>query len=170
ARAFLAGLNPEGVAPVLGSLHAGGTLRLGSEAIVIDQMYAEGDRMAFKGRLEYLRPNSERAARLGAEIEAKDIDLDRVQSLAKDFFGDSATDWPSQGSLKLNAQRARAAGVEIRGADIAISLDARRFAVQSFTIADFGGSAVTLKGQIDGLDSSLQGGLRLDLNVRALQG
>ena len=44
---------------------------------------------------------SDRPARLDAALTAPELDLDRVQLLAKAMLADTAFDWPREGTLSL---------------------------------------------------------------------
>ena len=146
-RALLAWLtdrvDPQAVAA--GSLRLSGDVALGSETIAVDRLKAEVDRMTVLGRFAYSWNGNDRPARLDAALTAPEIDLDRVQALAKAILGDTEFDRPREGTLSLKIDRAVLAGIEAKRADISMRLDANGLGIERLTIADFGGA--TLGGE-----------------------
>lgn len=173
ARAFLAWLTerPDTAAFSAGPLRAEGRLRLSGEVIAFDQFSLDGDRMSIEeGTITYRGPSNERPSRLNATLKASDLDLDRFYALAEGIFGESALGWPSEGEIRVKAERGTAAGVEVKRADVAVRYDRQAVEIERFTVGDFGGAAVTLNGQILSLTSSPQGTVTVDLDARALDG
>jgi uncharacterized protein involved in outer membrane biogenesis len=171
-RALLAWLtdrvDPQAVAA--GSLRLSGDVVLGSETIAVDRLKAEVDRMTVLGRFAYSWNGNDRPARLDAALTAPEIDLDRVQALAKAILGDTAFDRPREGTLSLKVDRAVLAGIEAKRADISMRLDANGLGIERLTIADFGGATLAVKGRIDTQSQSPRGALTVDLDARALDG
>ena len=171
-RALLAWLtdrvDPQAVAA--GSLRLSGDVVLGSETIAVDRLKAEVDRMTVLGRFAYSWNGNDRPARLDAALTAPEIDLDRVQALAKAILGDTEFDRPREGTLSLKVDRAVLAGIEAKRADISMRLDANGLGIERLTIADFGGATLAVKGRIDTQSQSPRGALTVDLDARALDG
>jgi len=153
-----------------GPLRLGGDVTLGSDAITIDGLKLEFDRMTVAGRLAYAWASDDRPARLDAALTAPEIDFDRVHAVAKAVLGDLAFDWPREGALSLKIARAFVAGVEAKQADVNMRSDANGFEIERLAIADFGGAALSVKGRIDAKAQSPRGAVMLDLDVRALDG
>jgi large subunit ribosomal protein L24 len=167
--AWLTGRGDEQAASV-GPLRLGGDVALGSDAITLDGLKLEFDRMTVAGRLAYAWASDDRPARLDVALTAPEIDFDRVHAVAKAVLGDSTFDWPREGALSLKIARAFVAGVEAKQTDVSMRADANGFEIERLAIADFGGAGLTVKGRIDGKTQSPRGALTLDLDVRALDG
>src|ERR1700751_5307813 len=101
-----------------------GDVALGSDAITLDGLKLEFDRMTVAGRLAYAWASDSRPARLNAALTAPEIDLDRAQAVAKAVVGDTPFDWPREGALSLKIGRAVLAGVEAKRVDVDMRIDA----------------------------------------------
>ena len=179
ARAFLNGLTERQDTAVVasGPLRAEGQLRLGGEAITLDQFSLDGDRMTIEeGTIAYSGPGNDRPARLKTTLKAADLDLDRFYSLVQGVFGEAAAGWPGEGEVNVKAERARVAGIEVRRADVSMRYDRQAVEIERFAVGDFGGAAFSVKGQILSRASSPQGTMSpqgtvtVDLDARALDG
>ena len=126
--------------------------------------------MSMTGRFAYSWASDDRPARLDAALTAPEIDLDRVQALAKAVLGDTDFDWPREGALSLKIDRASLGGVDAKRADVNVRIDANGFGIERLTIADFGGAALAVKGRIDNHTQSPRGEVTLDLDARSLDG
>jgi uncharacterized protein involved in outer membrane biogenesis len=172
ARAFFAWLadraDVQAIAP--GSLRLGGDITLGSETVAVDRLEAEIDRMTVTGSFAYSRTSNDRPARLDAALTTPEINIDRVQALAKAVLGDAEFDRPSQGSLSFKIGRAVVGGVEAKQSDIKMRIDSDGLAIEQLTIADLSGAALAVKGHIDTKTQSPRGAVTLDLNARSLDG
>ena len=153
-----------------GPLRLGGDISVGSDAIAIDRLQFDVDRMTVAGRLAYTWAHDDRPARLEAALTAPEIDFDRVHAVAKALLGGVAFDWPREGILSLKIARALVAGVEAKQAEIDMRSDANGFEIARFAIADFGGATLAVKGRIDATPQSQRGAVTLDLDARALDG
>ena len=167
--AWLTGRGEEQAASV-GPLRLGGDVALGSDAITLEGLKLEFDRMTVAGRLAYAWASDDRPARLDVALTAPEIDFDRVHAVAKAVFGDSTFDLPREGALSLKIARAFVAGIEAKQTDVSMRADANGFEIERLAIADFGGAGLAVKGRIDGKTQSPRGAVALDLDVRALDG
>ena len=167
--AWLTGRGDEQAASV-GSLRLGGDVTLGSDAITLEGLKLEFDRMTVAGRLAYAWASDDRPARLDVALTAPEIDFDRVHAVAKAVLGDSTFDLPREGALSLKIARAVVAGIEAKQTDVSMRADANGFEIERLAIADFGGAGLAVKGRIDGKAQSPRGAVTLDLDVRALDG
>ena len=147
-----------------------GDVAVGVEAITIDQLKLDVDRMTVAGRLAYTWARDDRPARLEAALSAPEIDFDRVQAVAKAVLGDTAFDWPREGALSLKIARALVAGVEAKQAEVEMRGDANGFEIARLAVADFGGATLAVKGRIDAAARSPRGALTLEVDARALDG
>ena len=171
-RTFLAWLigRSDDQSVIAGSLRLGADVTFGTDAVAVDRLKLELDRMTVAGRLAYAWANDGRPARLDVSLAAPEIDLDRVHVLAKAMLGDTAFDWPRAGALALKVERALIAGVEAKRADVNLRISADGIEIDRLAIADFGGAALAVKGRIDSRAQSPRGALTLDLDARTLDG
>jgi uncharacterized protein involved in outer membrane biogenesis len=171
-RAFVAWLTEqsEPSAMASGPLRLGGDLTLRNDAIAIERLKLELDRMTVSGRFAYAFARDDRPARLDAALAAPDVDLDRLHAIAKAVLGDTALDWPREGTLSLKIARAALAGVEAKQVDVNTRIDANGIEIEQLALADFGGAALAVKGRIDTKGQSPRGAVTLDLDARSLDG
>ncbi|MBV8287437.1 MAG: AsmA family protein [Hyphomicrobiales bacterium] len=167
--AWLTGRGDEQAASV-GPLRVGGDVALGSDAVTLEGLKLEFDRMTVAGRLAYAWASDDRPARLDLALTAPEIDFDRVHAVAKAVLGSTTFDWPREGALTLKIGRAFVAGVEAKQMDVSMRADANGFEIERFAIADFGGAGLAVKGRIDSKTQSPRGVVALDLDVRTLDG
>jgi len=167
--AWLTGRNDE-QSVIAGSLRLGADVTFGTDAVAVDRLKLELDRMTVAGSLAYAWANDSRPARLDVSLAAPEIDLDRVHALAKAMLGDTAFDWPRAGALALKVERALIAGVEAKRADVNLRIGADGIEIDRLAVADFGGAALAVKGRIDSRAQSPRGALTLDLDARTLDG
>jgi len=151
-------------------LRFAGDLAVSAEAITIEQLKLDVDRMTVAGRLAYTWARDDGPARLEAALTAPEIDFDRVQAVAKAVLGDTAFDWPREGALSLKIARAVVAGVEAKQAEVEVRGDASGFEIARLAVSDFGGAKLAVKGRIDAAARSSRGALTLDVDARALDG
>ncbi|HEY6995689.1 MAG TPA: AsmA family protein [Xanthobacteraceae bacterium] len=170
-RTFLAWLSDRSdeQSVIAGPLRLGGDVTVGNDAVAVDRLKLELDRMTVAGRLAYAWASEDRPARFDVSVAAPEIDLDRVHALARAVFGDAALDWPREGTLALKVDRASIAGVEAKRADVNMRIGANGLEIERFAIADFGGAALAAKGRID-TGTQPRGALTLDLDARNLDG
>src|SRR5438477_2643639 len=152
------------------AFRAEGEVEFGSEAITIEKLKAEVDRMAIEGRLAYAWASGTRPPRIEAALSAPDIDLDRVYALTQGMFADTAFEWPRAGALALTLGRAAVAGVEAKRADLKMQFDEHGLAIERLAIGDFGGASLAASGRIDTHLSAPRGAVTFDLDARALDG
>ncbi len=171
-RAFVAWLTErtEEQSASAGPWRLAGDVTLGSDAIAIERMKLELDRMTVAGRVAYAWTVDDRPARLDAALTATEIDLDRVQLLARGMLGGAVFDWPREGALSLKIGRGFIAGVEAKQADVNVKFGPTGLAIEQLAVADFGGAALAVKGRIGTNAQAPRGALTLDLDARALDG
>jgi AsmA family len=153
-----------------GSLRLAGDLTVGSDAITIDRLKLDLDRVTVAGRLSYSWAHDQRPARLEAVLNTPEMDFDRVHAVAKAVLGETTFDWPREGALSLKIARALVAGIEAKQAEIEVRGDANGFEIARLAIADFGGATLTAKGRIDAKAQSPHGAMTLDVDARTLDG
>ena len=172
ARALVAWLSDraDGSSAAAGALRIAGDVTLSRDAISIERLELDFDRMNLTGRLAYAWDGNDRPARLDAALSAPDVDLDRVHAVATAILGDTAVAWPRAGHLSLKVARALVLGVEAREAAVSVRLDANGLDIDPLVVADFGGASLAVRGRIDTRTASPRGTVTLDLDARALDG
>src|SRR5262249_47560796 len=118
----------------------------------------------------YSRTSNDRPARLDVALTVPEINIDRVQVLAKAILGDPQFDRPRQGDLSFKIGRASVGGVEVKQSDIKMRIDSDGLAIDQLRIADFSGAALAVKGHIDTNMESPRAAVTLDLDVRSPDG
>ena len=171
-RTFLAWLSErsDDHSVIAGPLRFGGDVAIGNDAVAVERLKLEVDRMAVAGRLAYAWASEDRPARFDVSLAAPELDLDRVHALAKTMLGGATLDWPREGALALKIDRALIAGVEAKRADVSMRIGANGLEIERFAVADFGGASLMAKGRIDSATQPPRGSLALDLDAPALDG
>ena len=152
------------------SLFIDGEVRLGKDAIAVERLRAELDRMRLEGRVAYLWATSERPARIEASLRAPDIDIDRTYALMQGLLAGTAFDWPREGEVRAEIGRASLAGVEALRTDVNMRFNTHGVEIERLAIGDFGGAMLAIKGRIDTREQSPTGALTLELNAKRLEG
>src|SRR5262249_42218514 len=172
AQAFFAWLadraDVQAIAPK--SLRLSGDIAFGSGTVAIDRLNAEIDRMTVTGSFAYSRTSNDRPARLDVALTVPEINIDRVQVLAKAILGDPEFDRPRQGDLSFKIGRASVGGVDVKQSDIKMRIDSDGLAIDQLRIADFSGAALAVKGHIDTNMESPRAAVTIDLDARSLDG
>jgi large subunit ribosomal protein L24 len=171
-RAFVAWLADRADVPfsASGPLRLAGNVKLSGEAVAVDRLQVALDRMSVAGHFAYAWTNGDRPARLDAALTAPELDLDRLHALGRAVLGDTDFDWPHEGGLSLKVEHAVLAGVDAKGADINVRIDANGYGIERLTIADFGGASLAARGRIDNHKQTPRGEVTLDLDARSLDG
>jgi AsmA family/AsmA-like C-terminal region len=171
-RALIAWLtnHPEEQVTAAASLSVDGDFKVARDAIAIERLKAEFDRMSVEGRLVYSWGNDQRAPRIEAAVTAPDIDLDRAHALLQSLFEGSGLDRPREGLLSAKIARATLAGVEVKGADVSVRFDPQSLNIERLAVGDFGGASVSANGTIDIRAPSPRGAVKLELDAQRLDG
>jgi hypothetical protein len=173
ARAFLSWVRGQSDAQVAiaGPLRfAGNVVTLSANQLTVDDMRLELERMALAGRLLYAQGGRDRLPRLEAALTTPEIDLDRLDVLARAVLGDAQLDFPREGTLSLAIGRATLAGIEARQTDVKARIDAHGIDIEQLSIRDFGGASLAVKGRIDTKLQPPRGTMALDLDAQSLDG
>ena len=160
-------LPPEGPAKAM-RLRA--DVSLGGEKIALERLKAEVDRKTVDGRLVYLWPTDKRKARLDAELNAAELDLDSVLDFAQAALGSAKLERPGEVSLALDIGRATLAGVEARKANAKLTFDSDGLTVERLSLGEFGGASLNASGRISTAAAAPRGSLSVNLDARDLTG
>ena len=166
--AWLEGSRPS--ASRIKPLRAQGDVTLGGEKVAIDRLKAQIDRKTVEGRLAYVWAAGDRPARLDADLNAAELDIDALLAFADAARGGTAFETPREVTLGIGIGRALVAGVEARQVSAQLRRDAKGLHVERFSVADFNGTAFDASGQIDTSSSSPRGTMHFHLDARNLAG
>jgi large subunit ribosomal protein L24 len=151
-------------------LRARGEVTLGGEKIAIERLKAEIDRKTVEGRLVYAWAAGNRPARLEAELNAAELDVDALLAFADAARGGTKFETPREVTLGLDIGRALIAGVEARQVSARLRRDAKGLQVERFAVGDLGGATLAASGQIDTGSSSPRGKMSAQVDVKNLAG
>ncbi|HET7679877.1 MAG TPA: AsmA family protein [Xanthobacteraceae bacterium] len=149
---------------------ARGEVTLSSEKIAFDRLTAEIDRKWVEGSFAYAWAAGEKPARLDADLNAAELDVDALMSFADAARGATTFETPREVTLGLGVGRAVVAGVQVTNISARFRRDATGLHVERFSIGDVGGNAVDVSGRIDATSSPPQGALNVRLDARNLAG
>ena len=82
----------------------------------------------------------------------------------------TAFEWPGEIGIAADLGRATLAGVEAKDANARLEFDRAGLRIETLTVADFGGAALTATGRIDNFAKPSGGTLNLGLNVERIDG
>jgi uncharacterized protein involved in outer membrane biogenesis len=153
-----------------GSMRLVGDFTLSDTALGVERLSLDLERMSISGRLVYAWGGKGHNTRLDAELSAPEIDLDRAHALVRTMLGDTALDWPREGSLSLKIGHASLLGIRAERTDVNVRINGNGLEIDPITIADFGGATLAIRGRIDTRAQAPRGAVTLDLDARALDG
>jgi hypothetical protein len=159
----------------IGALGLRADVSLSRARLALDQVKASYDRKDYAGRIEYRFATATEPARLDVGVTASQFDADGAIALARLFSAGAgstgaAFDWPGEIGIAADLGRATLAGVEAKDASARLELDRSGLRIESLTVADFGGAALTAAGRIDTPAKPSGGTLKLDLDVERIDG
>ncbi|MGE4167428.1 MAG: AsmA family protein, partial [Xanthobacteraceae bacterium] len=148
-------------------MRARGDLTIGANKVAIERMRTEFARETVTGRLVYQLPTDGKPARLDAELNAPQLDLDAVQGFANSVTQGATFERPREVSVALDIGRATWAGYEAGEASLRMRLGAQGLELDKLSLADFGGASIAARGTI-ALGDRPGGRIVLDLDARNL--
>ena len=159
----------------IGALALRADVTLSRARLALDQVKATYDRKDYTGRIAYRFTTATDPARLDIGVTASQFDADGAIALARllsaGVGSTGATfDWPGEIGIAADLGHATLAGVEAKDASARLEIDRSVLRIESLTIADFGGAALTAAGRIDTPAKPSGGTLNLDLNVERIDG
>lgn len=144
-----------------------GDVTLGSEKIAIERLNANFNRGAVSGRFVYAFGKT--GARVDASLKAPELDLDAASSFVNALIAGSSVERPKQGTLALDLDRARYAGIETGKTSARLTYDGNGIKIDQLAIENFGGANVSARGQI-ALAPAPHGSIALDFDAKELTG
>ncbi len=149
---------------------ARGEVTLSSEKIAFHRLTAEIDRKWVEGSFAYAWAAGEKPARLDADLNAAELDVDALMSFADAARGATTFETPREVTLGLGIGRAVVAGVQVSNIGARFRRDATGLHVERLSIGDVGGNAFDVSGRIDATSSPPQGTLSVRLDAGNLAG
>lgn len=142
-----------------------GDVTLGSERIAIDGLKAEFERKTMSGRLAYVFATARQPARLDAELNAPELDIDAAIGFGKALLAGSQLERPHAMNIAADIGRATVAGFTGRNASARVKIDGDGLQIDKLSVADLGGAAFSANGRI--LTSGTpHGSVQVDLDAR----
>jgi hypothetical protein len=159
----------------IGALALRADVSLSRARLAVDQVKATYDRKNYAGRIAYRFATASEPARLDVGVTASQFDADGAIALAQLFSAGAdstgaAFDWPGEIGIAADLGRATLAGIEAKDASARLELDRAGLRIESLSVADFGGAALTAAGRIDTPGKPSGGTLNLDLDVERIDG
>ena len=149
---------------------ARGEVTLSSEKIAFQRLTAEIDRKWVEGSFAYAWAAGEKPARLDADLNAAELDVDALISFADAARGATTFETPREVTLGLGIGRAVVAGVQVSNIGARFRRDATGLHVERLSIGDVGGNALDVSGRIDATSSPPQGALSVRVDAGNLAG
>jgi large subunit ribosomal protein L24 len=162
--------NAAPLAPRMKPFRARGEVTLGSEKIAFERLTAEIDRKWVEGRFAYAWAAGDKPARLDADLNAAELDIDALLAFVDTARGATTFETPREVTLGLGIGRAVIAGVEASNISARFRRDATGLHVERLSIGNFGGAAFEANGRIDATSSPPQGTMAVRLDARNLAG
>lgn len=143
---------------------------LASEKIAFDRLSAEIDRKSVQGRFAYSWAAGEKPARLDADLNATELDVDALMAFADAARGATTFETPREVTLGLGVDRAVVAGVDASNVSARFRRDTTGLHVERLSIGNIGGNSIDASGRIDATASPPQGALNVRIDARSLSG
>jgi large subunit ribosomal protein L24 len=147
-----------------------GDITLSADRIAAEKLKTDFERGSVEGRVVYVWPAGDRPARLEADLNAVELDLDSALGFGDSAFSGLGLEWPREVSLAIEASRARLAGFEARQSTAKLKFDPTGISIEKLSIADFGSAAIEARGQIVTTSSSPGGNITVDIDAKEMNG
>lgn len=142
-----------------------GDVTLASDKVAVERLRAEFDRRTITGRMAYGFANGDRKAKLDAELNAPELDIDAALGFGNAVLAGSNIDRPHDMTIAVDIGRATIAGLAARNASARLKVDGSGLQIDRLSVADFGGAAFSASGHIVATALSPQGDMRIDLDA-----
>ncbi len=143
-----------------------GEVTLASDKVAVERLKAEFDRKTIAGRLAYVFASGNRPAKLDAELNAAELDIDAALGFGNALLAGSNIERPRDMTIAADIGRATIAGIEARNASARLKVDAGGLQIDRLSVADLGGGAFSASGRIDTGGRAPRGALALDFETR----
>ena len=142
-----------------------GNVTLASDRIAVEQIKAEFDRKPVTGRLGYTLASADRPAKLDAELEAPQLDIDAALGFGRALLAGSMLERPREMTLAIEIGRATFSGIDAGNARVHMHVDPDGLQVDRLTIGDIGGGRLTAAGRIETKGNIPRGSFAVDLET-----
>ncbi|HEY4139869.1 MAG TPA: AsmA-like C-terminal region-containing protein [Pseudolabrys sp.] len=142
-----------------------GDVTLASDKVAVERLRAEFDRRTITGRMAYGFAAGDRKAKLDAELNASELDIDAALGFGNAVLAGSRIDRPHDMTIAADIGRATIAGLTARNASVRLKVDAGGLQIDRLSVTDFGGAAFSASGRIVATAPSPQGDMRIDLDA-----
>ncbi len=142
-----------------------GDLTLSSERIGIEHLAADVERKSVTGHMVYAFASDKRGARLEADLNAPELDIDGALAFGKALAAGSRLQPPQEATVDAEIGHATFAGVEARNISVRVKADGKSLHIDKFAVADFGGNSISASGRIDAEGNLPRGALTFDLDA-----
>jgi uncharacterized protein involved in outer membrane biogenesis len=147
-------------------LRVRGDVTLSNEKLAIEGLNAQFERKAVTGRLVYAFAAGKSPARLEAELNAPELDVDAAYGFGKALVAGSKPGWPRDMTIAADIGRASFADIEAGKTSVRLKVDGDGLQIDRFSVADLGGGAFSASGRIDIGGHAPRGTLTLDFEAR----
>jgi uncharacterized protein involved in outer membrane biogenesis len=145
--------------------HLRGDLTIGNERVDVERLKAEFDGKTISGRLAYYFTTPDRKARLDAELNAPDLDVDAALGFGNSLLAGSNIERPHDMNIAADVVRATIAGITARNASARLKIDSEGLQIDRLSVANLGGAAFSASGGIVTAAPSPHGNFRVDLDA-----
>jgi len=142
-----------------------GEVTLGSDKMAVERLKAEFERKSVSGRLAYSFAAGTKPAKLDAELNAADLDIDGALDFGKAMLAGSTIARPHDMTIAAEIGRATIGGFTARNASARVKVDGDGLQIDKLSVADLGGAAFSASGSIVTGPSTPQGNVRVDLDA-----
>lgn len=142
-----------------------GDVTLASDKFAVEHLKADFDRKTIAGRLVYNFAAGNRSAKLDAELNAPELDIDAALGFGNALLAGSSIERPHDMTIAADIGRAIIAGIVARNASARLKVDAGGLQIDRLSVADLGGAAFSASGRIVTAAPSPQGNIRVDLDA-----
>ena len=141
-------------------------MTLSNETLAIEGLNAQFERKAVTGRLVYGFAAGKSPARLEAELNAPELDVDAAIGFGKALIAGSNLERPHDMTIAADIGRASIAGIEAGQTSVRLKVDGDGLQLDRLSVADLGGGAFSASGRIDTGGHTPRGALTLDFEAR----
>ncbi len=142
-----------------------GDVTLASDKIAVERLRAEFDRKTITGRVAYVVAAGTKPAKLDAELNAPELDIDTALGFGNALLAGSNIERPHDMTIAADIGRATIAGIVARNASARLKVDAAGLQIDKLSVADLGGTSFSASGRIVTTAPSPQGNMRVDLDA-----
>jgi uncharacterized protein involved in outer membrane biogenesis len=142
-----------------------GELTLGSEKIAVERLKADFERKTMSGRMAYAFASGSKPAKLDAELNAPDLDIDAALGFGNALLAGSTIERPHDMTIAADIGRATVGGFTAHNASARVKVDGEGLQIDKLSVADLGGAAFSASGRIVTGPSTPQGNIQVDLDA-----